>query len=387
MLYWFQLWREFRLSIAEILSVFSWVSVIYSWKSVLILDWLKKEDVLRQANNLGWTIKIFELELKTSKNDILQTILDIVSKKEWKINYGFNLFPEKQEKIKKYLIDIKRFLQKFSISSRYVNKMDKNLTSAQIIWNSILKKGFDFNLVDLWGIFYFWKTIWVQDIDSYSSRDYGKSRDMQTWMLPVKLAQMMINFSRINWVLPSKIYDPFVWLGTILIEAKNMWIKDLYASDLNEEILKKAKNNIWEWLKQEKLNAKFVNEFKYFSELKKDSAIVTESYLWEIMTNKNISLDRINKQKESLKKIYEGFFSSLKKWWFSWVIVLSIAFWNFNWKYIFQDDVYKIIEKYCKILPFFSKEFDFKETKSGSLLYKRPKQLVWREIFKLALKD
>jgi hypothetical protein len=31
------------------------------------------------------------------------------------------------------------------------------------------------------------------------------------------------------------------------------------------------------------------------------------------MTKKNISLDRINKQKESLKSIYEAFFSNLQK--------------------------------------------------------------------------
>jgi hypothetical protein len=57
-----------------------------------------------------------------------------------------------------------------------------------------------------------------------------------------------------------------------------------------------------------------------------------------------------------------------------------------NWKYIYLEEVYWILNKYCEIQFLFPPEFDFKETKSGSLLYKRPKQLVWREIFKLKIK-
>ena len=384
MLYWFLLWREFKLSIAEILAVFPNAKIIYSWKSVLILNWITKEEILQKADNLWWTIKIFELNLKTDKQEIFEEVLEYAKTKDWKFNYWFNLFPEKQEKIKKYLIEIKRFLQKNWISSRYVNKNDKNLSSAQILGNNLLKKWIDFNLVDLNWIFYFWKTIWVQNIDEYSSRDYGKSRDMQTWMLPPKLAQIMINLSlSSNNSVLSSIYDPFVGLWTILIEAKRMWIKWLCGSDLNEKMVELAKQNS-NW-KIEKLNAKFVNEVSFWDEIKTWN-IVTEWYLWEIMTRKNISFDRIKKQKESLKKIYEWFFSSLKKWWFFWNIVISFPFWDLNWKYIFLEEIYDILNKYCEIQALFPSEFNFKETKSWSLLYKRAKQLVGREIFKLKIK-
>jgi hypothetical protein len=40
----------------------------------------------------------------------------------------------------------------------------------------------------------------------------------------------------------------------------------------------------------------------------------------------------------------------------------------------------------CEILPFFPEDFNLKSTKTWSLLYKREKQLVWREIFKLRIK-
>ncbi len=383
MLHWFLLGREFKLSIAEIFAVFSEINTIYSWKSVLIVDNLKKDEILEKMDKLWWTIKVFELELKSDLNDIFDNILEISKDFDWKFNYWLNIYWENNLKLDKLLIQTKRYLKNKQVNSRFVNKNEKNLSSAQILWNSLIKKWVDLNIVDLGWIYYFWKTIWVQDIDAYSSRDYGKSRDMQIWMLPPKLAQIMINLSRKNWWKINSIYDPFVWLGTILIEWKNMWIKNVFGSDLNEKMVEISKKNTW-W-EIEKLNAKFVNEVSFWDKIKNWS-IVTEWYLWEIMTQKNISFDRIKKQIESLTKIYEWFFYSLKKWNFSWNIVISFPFWDLKWKYIFFEEIYDILEKYCEILPLFPSEFDFKETKSGSLLYKRQKQLVWREIFKLKVK-
>lgn len=149
---------------------------------------------------------------------------------------------------------------------------------------------------------YIWKTIWVQDIYSYSKRDYSKDRDMQTWMLPPKLCQMMINISS-----GKTVYDPFVWLGTVLIESILMWNKKVYWSDLNQTMVEHSRNNIFKFAQENniiledvefiKLNAKFINESSVLLE-KNIDAIVTEWYLWEIMTQKNISIDRIDKQKK-----------------------------------------------------------------------------------------
>ena len=104
------------------------------------------------------------------------------------------------------------------------------------------------------------------------------------------------------------------------------------------------------------------------------------------MTQKNINLDRISIQRKNLSKLYEKFFSGLKTIWFDWIVVICFPFWDFKWKYLYFEEIYDILNNYCEILPLFPSEFDFKETKSGSLLYKRQKQLVWREIFKLSIK-
>jgi hypothetical protein len=108
--------------------------------------------------------------------------------------------------------------------------------------------------------------------------------------------------------------------------------------------------------------------------------------LWEIMTKKNISVERIKKQRESLEKIYEWFFLNLKKWNFSWNIVISFPFWELDKKYFYFEEIYNIIEKYCKVINLLPDNIEFKTTKKWSLLYKRKTQLVWREVFKLKIK-
>lgn len=395
--FWFQLWREWKLSVAEIVNFFPESNIIFSGSWVLILGNIEKSYLQENFYKLGWTIKIFELDFFANIEDIYESILETALNTEWKFKYSLNLFWEKSLKLENILKKTKNLLKNKSISARYFNKDDwKNLSSAQILGNSILKKWFDFNIINLWNIFYFGKTLEVQDIDSYSKRDFSKNRDMQVGMLPPKLCQMMINIWKESKDCESKnVYDPFVWLGTVLIEALNMWIPKVFWSDLSEKMVDESRKNISDfisknWLKNisfkiEKLNAKFINESEILKKEKID-LIVTEWYLWEIMTKKNISLDRINKQKESLLSIYSKFFENLAKVDFSWRIVICFPFWELNGKFIYFNEILEILNKFCVIENIFKNSEINLSSKSGSLLYKREKQLVWREIFKLKIK-
>ena len=395
--FWFQLWREWKLSVAEIVNFFPESNIIFSGSWVLILGNIEKSYLQENFYKLGWTIKIFELDFFANIEDIYESILETALNTEWKFKYSLNLFWEKSLKLENILKKTKNLLKNKSISARYFNKDDwKNLSSAQILGNSILKKWFDFNIINLWNIFYFGKTLEVQDIDSYSKRDFSKNRDMQVGMLPPKLCQMMINIWKESKDCESKnVYDPFVWLGTVLIEALNMWIPKVFWSDLSEKMVDESRKNISDfisknWLKNisfkiEKLNAKFINESEILQKEKID-LIITEWYLWEIMTKKNISLDRINKQKESLLSIYSKFFENLVKVDFSWRIVICFPFWELNGKFIYFNEILEILNKFCVIENIFKNSEINLSSKSGSLLYKREKQLVWREIFKLKIK-
>lgn len=378
---WFALWREYKLSIAEIFAVFSEGKAVFYDKDVLIIENINEKSVLEKADFLWWTIKIF----KVIDNDIIDDALNI----EWKFKYGISTFWDKKN-LKEILNSTKKILKENWLSSRFINKDFKNLSSAQIIWEKLVKNGTDYSFVFDGDKKYTWKTIWVQDIDSYSKRDYSKDRDMQTGMLPPKLCQMMINIS--SW---KTIYDPFVWLGTVLIESILMWNKKVYWSDLNQSMVEHSRNNIFKFAQENniiledvefiKLNAKFINESSVLLE-KNIDAIVTEWYLWEIMTQKNISIDRIDKQKESLISIYEKFFENLKKIKYEWNIVICFPFWEISWKYIYFEEIYKTLSILCDIQPLFPTSFENITTKVWSLFYKREKQLVWREIFKLKIK-
>jgi hypothetical protein len=115
-------------------------------------------------------------------------------------------------------------------------------------------------------------------------------------------------------------------------------------------------------------------------------AIVTEWYLWEIFWRLSINLEKVEKQRIILAQIYEKFFFWLKRIWFSWNIVISFPFWEIKWKYNYFEEIYEIINEYCIISEFFSDNFEVQSSRSWSLLYKRPDQTVWREIFRLKIK-
>ena len=133
------------------------------------------------------------------------------------------------------------------------------------------------------------------------------------------------------------------------------------------------------------INAKDIGNSKILKSNRVD-AIVSEWYLWEIMTRKNMTLERIEAQSEVLTPLYEAFFAGLQSLNYKWSIVMCFPFWEMNWKYFYFEGIYDILNKYCQIQELFPPYMDIEPTKTGSLFYKRDKQMVWREIFKLKMK-
>ena len=385
-MYAFQLWREFKLSLAEIFQIFPTTRIEYADKSICILETQDKELVLRNAVRMWGVIKIIELT-PDYRGKADETISGLLENFEWKFRYGLSiLWAEKN--LKWLLMDTKRLLKSKWISTRFVNKNFSNLSSAQIIGENLVERGTDFTVIAAWDMEYFGKTIWVQDIEAYSKRDYGKTRDMVVGMLPPKLSQMMINFSQ--W---SKIYDPFCGLGTILIESILMNNLEVYGSDISAENIDKTKKNITfarrEFDNSLKTSETFVLDAKWISSspfLKKSDAIVTEWYLGQVFTKKTVSKSAVAEEKKLLLEIYTNFFEGLKRANYKWTIIICFPFWEIMWIYNYFDEVYDVIKKHAKNLPLLPPHDEFKHTRSWSLLYKRPDQVVWREIFKLKIK-
>ena len=377
-LYAFQLWREFKLSIAEIISVFPDINVVYYDKKNLIIDNIDQDILLSKADHLGGSIKISKVSQYKEYGDIHEHIYNVSQVKWWKFHYGISLFWNTSN-LKTTLIGTKKYLKEKEVSSRFVNQDFTNMSSAIINGEKLVQKWSDFTIISLPDSYYLGQTIWVQNIYEYSKRDYGKSRDMQIGMLPPKLSQIMINIS--GW---KTIYDPFCGLGTILIESQYMWNTHVYGSDFNPEMVEASLKNT----KSENIflfDARDMAENKVFSN--EIDTIVTEGFLGEIMTKKNISHDRIDIQRKNLFKLYDKFFSGLCSVGFKWDIVISFPFWEVDKKYFYFTEVYTLLEKYCSVQDIFPKKYDLAPTKSGSLLYKRDSQLVGREIFKLKIKN
>jgi len=127
---WFALWREYKLSIAEIFAVFPEGKAVFYDKDVLILENINERTVLEKADFLWWTIKIFKIIDSGIINDALTL--------EWKFKYGISTFWDKKN-LKEILNSTKKILKENWISSRFINKDFKNLSSAQIIWEKLVK--------------------------------------------------------------------------------------------------------------------------------------------------------------------------------------------------------------------------------------------------------
>ncbi len=382
----FQLWREFKLSLWEVFQLFPKNEIVYADKTVCILDVQDSESIIKIASRMWGVIKIIKL-FQDYRGKPQFSICDIAEKYEGKFAYGVSLLWW-DTNLKAILIEIKKTLKAKGISSRFVNKDFKSLSSAQILGENLVKKGSDFTIVIADDTEYFGQTIWVQDINAYSKRDYGKARDMQVGMLPPKLSQIMINISG-----GSQVYDPFCGLGTILIESILMGNTSVFGSDISPENIEKTKQNLNFARKEFQNNLKTsltqVLDAKWISSspfLKKSDVIVTEWYLGQVFHKHSVTQEKINIEKKNLLDIYTKFFAGLQKANYSWVIVICFPFWEMRGKYSYFNEVYDLIQKYCKNLPILPKHEEFKHTRSGSLLYKRPDQVVGREIFKLKLK-
>lgn len=399
MMYWFELWREWKISIAEIFSILHTSELIYISEKICILDEISDEDIQNFTQKCGGTIKVFIIDTTFDDSQQWKLLASVFSyltdnHQSGKIEYGVNFFGERVPKLGHFLSSLKVKLKDAWFSSRFLNQNFANLNSAIIFGQKLVETGYDINIIFTKQKVFVGKTIWIQNIEEYSKRDFWKKRDMQVWMLPPKLAQMMINIAS-SGKENVKIYDPFCWLWTILIESVMMWYKDVYGTDIEAKMVQSTKNNLdfieeTFWIDNIRWgiflhDARQIDTSIVFQDTQID-AIVSEWYLWDVLSHQTISWEKIKSQRNKLTPLYEDFFKGLQKIQFSWTIVICFPFWEFRKKYFYFEEWYKILEKYCVVQKLIPKNHFARESLSGSLLYKRSEQLVWREIFKLAIK-
>ena len=267
---------------------------------------------------------------------------------------------------------------------RFVNKNFANLDDVLSRKQVVAKWGLEITAIEdenTWR-YILAKTESVQDVDFYAKRDYEKPwRSARVWMLPPKLAQMLINFA---WDENKSLWDPFCWTWTVLLEAGLMWFEKIIWSDLSEEMIDFSKENFeyfssWKiFLEKKKENSrdeefkkKFLEERKNFSEkpLKKYDweseifyhdvkkmkeisvdCVVTEWYLWTNQS-KFASQKDIDENDEVLSEIWE---QALYNFWKNWIkkIVFCLPCYPQEWgERIFLKKTLDILKKSLYIEP------------------------------------
>ena len=300
--YAFILGRNKLLSIAELCNTIKENRNIFEINEETLIASFNQEmpDPQDSLNRLGGTIKIALVIAEINKDNatIAKTISGYLISKHHnssvKLSYGISLcsFTENREALLKDILNkVKKDLESAGIKNRYIKRNYKNLETAAITGENLLKKGGEIIVINGQHRYFICETVAVQDIESYSRRDYDRpERDPRLGMLPPKLAQLMINLggsTELEGAPPAgrNVYDPFAGLGTVLMEAILLGYY-VIGSDIDPTIIEKARENL-RWLQKE-YNMPNVN-IRLFTndatDLKAEdfpippSMVITESYL------------------------------------------------------------------------------------------------------------
>lgn len=374
--------REISLAYAELESTIGTFEKINS--ESVIFDYNKPKEI--NINNFGTLIKLGSTNSKV-KNiadlylEIPEIILQYVQSKDTtSINFGISIYGKKvpYKIYKKLLINAKKSLAKNRIKARFVESSTNVLNAAQIKHNNLTSTGLEILLLFSKNDIIIATTNSVQDIDSYSKRDYGRPcRDMKVGMFPPKLAQGMISMANIEQ--DSIVYDPFCGSGIVLQEAL-LQDYESWGSDISDNMVKCSTANL-EWLKNNYSINKSFNLFSADATRLKDLPsnkyhIVTEGYLGNPFSQIP-SREVIDKVKNELSSVYLGFLktimsaSNLPQ-----NIVLALPCWKQNSNLEYLNIIDQILKLGYTIKQFQSVQFD-------EIIYKRPNQIVGRQVLVL----
>jgi tRNA G10 N-methylase Trm11 len=205
---------------------------------------------------LGGTLKIVEVITQVDRAQLSGTIADILQKKEGRIEFGISVYGKGLQSLMLGL-NVKKSLKGTGRSVRMITpKEGEALSTAQVTHNRLASygrtyapgPGTEIVLIKDQSQFWVGVTRTVQDIDSYSKRDFSiPVPDPASGMLSPKLAQTMINLSGAR--KGDMIYDPFCGNGRVVEEALLMGCKS-FGSDIEPEKVKAARRNT-DWMIQE----------------------------------------------------------------------------------------------------------------------------------------
>ncbi len=379
--------RQPELGIAELESVVGSDHVKPIGHSMALID---VTDAPNQ-NNLGGTIKIAELIQAIDSTEINRVFLAVRESaierlsvnSSHKQTFGISVYGlnASARRISDLSFSIKKLLKAKSVSVRAVISKSTALNSAQVLHNSLTSRfGNEFIVVSDKHRSYIARTISVQDIDSYSKRDYGKPRrDAYTGMLPPKLAQIMINLSKAERGLT--VLDPFCGTGAVLIEAALMGLK-VEGSDINRSMADQSEENL-KWIEKEygiTAERSIICADATTQKWKRFDRVVTETYLGPQMprTSDNEAMRRIVGECNTL---ISRFLVNLRTQLNDGArCCIAVPAWPIKHEIIRLPVIRRIEHMGYSVVK-------FKHTNRENLIYMRPDQAVARELLVLVPKQ
>jgi tRNA (guanine10-N2)-dimethyltransferase len=251
----FILGRQQLIDLAELMSLYG-EDVRMVEQTAAIID---RSPNTIDFNRIGGSIKLCSV-LDTLPTDdwqaIQQAVIDLLTDRvsklsAGKITIGFSVynFRTTSTQVMSLGLSVKKSLRHNGRSVRFVPNVSAQLNSAQVIHNHLTRDhGFEIVLCREGHRTIIAQTTNVQDIDSYSRRDYGRpKRDPRVGMLPPKLAQIMINLGVGADLSNLTLLDPFCGTGVVLQEALLMGCR-VYGSDINPRMVEYTKLNL-DWLR------------------------------------------------------------------------------------------------------------------------------------------
>ena len=301
-LYAFELGRKKDLCHAELLATLGKKNFVERNLDTSIFK-LSLQNAQSLQDRLGGTIKIVEIYDKYSQGGIEKLLNNDFNGFNAKAVFALSTLSFKNRReinIKELLNFSKKCFKNLGINSRFVNKGNTPPKPSTIYKARVLDKGIDINIIKAEKEIYLGKTVSIQNIDSYSLRDYEKPcRDSKVGMTPPKLAQIMINLALKNSEQKNSptLYDPFCGTGTFLMEALLMGLNAV-GSDLDSRMTTYTEQNC-KWLVEgfnnkslaQNINGKFrsfTRDACFISRKQipeKIDFIVTEGYLGKAVNN------------------------------------------------------------------------------------------------------
>ena len=227
-------------------------------------------------------------------------------------------FKAVQEKMKRIGLGLKKEFKSRGLRSRFAVSREDNLSSAAVVKNKLLTDGMEFLVLAGANELILGKTMTVQDFEKYNLRDYGRPvPSPRSGMLPPKLAQMMINISKIR--KNQTLLDPFCGSGTILQEAANLGIENIIGSDNEADAVSGSQKNL-AWFQDEfKVNSRSLRIFqcdarKLAEKIAADSidVVAAEPYLGPPLTGRE-PFSIIQKNRDELEILYAAAFQEFAK--------------------------------------------------------------------------